>query len=293
MTAAPVKKSKRSHTAEGAAAVRAAGHRDPDPRLRNPDHMAERFLGPLLWLRACWPPVRPLTVWTIQRLLPGFYRFVVARTKHFDATLLTEVHNGVRQVVVLGAGADSRAYRFVRELADVSVYELDHPLTSVWKQKRVRKLFGHAPHHVRYVGVDFDHESLGTALDRAGVDRARPAVFLWEGVTHYLTASAVDATLAEIATFPPGSSVVFDYFYGEAFAEPPIYPDINRYRAYTAKRGELIVFGIDRRRVAEFVAKHGLQVVSDLGPEELSGRYTDGDPRMLEFSSIVHARVPR
>src|SRR6476469_4115846 len=114
------RRTKRSHTAEGAAAVRSTGHRDADPRLRNPDYLAERFLGPLLWLRACWKPIRPLTIWTIQRLLPGFYRFVVARTKHFDSILLNEVHSGVTQVVILGAGADSRAYRFAAQLAAVT-----------------------------------------------------------------------------------------------------------------------------------------------------------------------------
>ncbi|GIH08841.1 hypothetical protein Rhe02_69080 [Rhizocola hellebori] len=286
------RRSRRSHTAEGAAAVRATAHRDADPRLRNPDYLAERFLGPLLWLRACWKPVRPLTVWTIQRLLPGFYRFVVARTKHFDSILLGEVQSGVTQVVILGAGADSRAYRFAAQLTGSTVFELDHPLTSAWKQRRVRKLFGELPAHVRYAGVDFDHESLADALDRAGVDRAKPALFLWEGVTHYLTAAAVDATLAEVATFPARSSIVFDYFYGEAFAEPPVYPDVLKYKAYTAKHGELIVFGIDQDYVPAFVAQRGLRLSSNLAGPELSARYTDGDPRMLAFSPIAHARVP-
>ena len=286
------RRSKRSHTAEGAAAVRAAGHRDADPKLRNPDYLAERFLGPLLWLRACWRPIRPLTLWTIQRLIPGFYRFVVARTKHFDAILLDEVQNGVSQVVILGAGADSRAYRFATELAGVTVYELDHPLTSAWKQRRVRKLFGGLPAHVSYAGVDFDHEPLAEALDRAGVDRAKPALFLWEGVTHYLSEAAIDATLAQVATFPAGSSIVFDYFYGEAFAEPPVYPDVLKYKAYTAKHGELIVFGIERDRVPTFVAQRGLRLESNLAGDELSARYTDDDPRMLAFSPIAHARVP-
>ncbi len=286
------RRAKRSHTAEGAAAVRAASHRDPDLKLRNPDYLAERFLGPLLWLRACWRPVRPLTLWTIERLLPGFYRFVVARTKHFDNVLLDEVQSGVTQVVVLGAGADSRAYRFAPELAGVIVFELDHPLTSRWKQRRVRKLFAELPGHVRYVGVDFDHESLEGALDRAGVDRTRPALFLWEGVTHYLSAAAVEATLAAVGKFPPSSSIVFDYFYGEAFAEPPVYPEVAKYKAYTAKRGELIVYGIDQDRVADFVARYGLILESNLDGGELTRRYTDGDPRMLRFSPIAHARVP-
>jgi methyltransferase (TIGR00027 family) len=286
------KRSKRSHTAEGAAAVRALAHREPDPELRNPDYLAQRFLGLVLWLRSSFRPLRPVTLWAVERLVPGFYRFVIARTKLFDSVLLAELQNGVSQVVILGAGADSRSYRFEAELAGATVFEVDHPLTSAWKQRRVRQLFGALPAKVTYVGVDFDHESLAGALDTAGVRRDLRTLFLWEGVTPYLTAEAVDTTLSTVATFASGSSVVFDYFFAEAFTDPAQFPTATKYFTYTAKHGEPLTFGLPMHHVPEFLAARGLTLVHDARAAELSARFAQGDPRMLTFSPIAHARVP-
>jgi len=285
--------SKRSRTAEGAAALRAAGARVADPNLRNPDTVAERLLGWPYRIRVRVAPLRRLSLAVLERLLPGIFMFITARTKHFDALLLQEVRAGAEQVVILGAGADSRAYRFADALAAIRVYEVDHPATAAWKQRQVRRLFGAPPERVSYVTVDFSTQTLDQALDGAEVGRAVRTVFLWEGVTAYLPPEAVDTTFASIARFAPGSSVVFDYLYQDALAEPAPYPEGSKYRTYLAKHGEPVLCGLDPATLHAHLAKHGLELVDNAGPEDLRRRHLPGTTAPItSFSAIAHARVP-
>lgn len=111
------------------------------------------------------------------------------------------------QLVILGAGADARAYR-MPELAGAVVYEVDHPATQAQKRRRL----GDRAARARFVAVDFERDRLGDELARAGHDAARPTLFVWEGVTPYLTPPAIAATLSAIAArAAPGSRVALTY----------------------------------------------------------------------------------
>lgn len=281
----------RSSTAEGVAALRAAGAREVDPVLRNPDHLAGQLIGWRYRARLSVPVLRRLALRLIDRQLPGIYLFVTARTKHFDAILDRELARGVGQVVVLGAGADSRAYRFARALSGATVYEVDHPATSAWKQRQVTRMLGAVPGHVRYVPVEFGTEPLDRALRSAGADDGLGTLFLWEGVTPYLAPEAVDDTLATVAGFADGSSVVFDYFYREALRNPERFPDGQRYLAYLAKLGEPLTFGLDPADVAGFLTERGFTVEGNAVPEDLAAQHLPGvGGHLLRCSGIVHAR---
>ena len=171
--------------AEGACALRAAGAMEKAEWLRCPDHMAGRFVtwGPKLTAAVKVPALRRLLPLVAERSLPGGYWYEIGRVKHMDAALLAEVHRGARQVVVLGAGFDTRPYRFADELAGTSVFEVDHPVTAREKKKRVRTALGGLPNHVSYVEVDFTREHLGKRLEAAGYASTVPAVFVWSGVS--------------------------------------------------------------------------------------------------------------
>jgi methyltransferase (TIGR00027 family) len=286
------RESKRSYTAEGAAALRAAGTYEADPGLRNPDTLAEQLIGWQYKLRVHVGPLRSLSLKLIERALPGIYLFVTARTKHFDANLTGELEDGVEQVVILGAGADSRAYRFAEELDGTPVHEVDHPATGAWKQQQVRRIFGALPEHVRYVPIEFQTESLEHALSESGAKQELRTCFLWEGVTPYLTPEAVDETLAAIARFAPGSSVVFDYFYLDAIEHPERYPDGQKYFAYLRRHGEPLVFGLDPERLEDYLQPRGFALVSNARAEDLSRLHLAGaNGHLLSCSGIVHCRV--
>src|SRR5688572_12596869 len=131
-------------TAEGAAAIRAAGAGERDARLRGPDDLAARFVrsGVRVTSLVKLPLLRRLAPALAERLLPGSYWFELARVKHMDEILGEELSAGAQQFVVLGAGLDTRAYRFARKLAGVATFEVDHPVTAALKRERVVAVFG-------------------------------------------------------------------------------------------------------------------------------------------------------
>jgi methyltransferase (TIGR00027 family) len=200
--------------------------------------------------------------------------------------------------VILGAGFDSRAYRFADQLGSVRVFELDHPVTAALKQARVRKVFRALPNHVTYVSSDLERDDLGLALRRAGYAIAARTLFIWSGVSFYLSAEAVDSVLAFVRQFSePGSSIVFDYHYRGFTDRTRDYYGGREGRRRVEELGEPCTFGIEEGELSALLERHELRLVSDLGPAELERRYlirSDGtvDGRPFGFISIAHARVP-
>jgi methyltransferase (TIGR00027 family) len=132
------------------------------------------------------------------------------RTSAIDAAVREAITRGAKQLVILGAGYDGRAWR-MPELRGVKVFEVDHPATQGAKRARVPELppaFG----DVAFVSMNFEEQQLGEVLARAGHDRAAPTCWIWEGVVMYLTKEAMRATLASIsARSAPGSTLIVNY----------------------------------------------------------------------------------
>ena len=116
----------------------------------------------------------------------------------------------MRQIVVLGAGFDTFAYR-LEAPAGLRVFEVDHPATQAEKRRRLAAARIAEPAHVVYVGCDFETQTFVDALAAAGFDSRRPSFVFWLGVTAYLTHEAVYAALAAVAALPGGAEIVFDY----------------------------------------------------------------------------------
>jgi methyltransferase (TIGR00027 family) len=282
-----------SVTAESVCALRAAAAKHPDPKVRNPDYLAEQFVDEAFWRASPYrsDPER-------ARHNPNYFS-VNARTHHMDALLVEALSQGATQVVNLGAGFDSRAYRFRERFPQARFYELDLPATIAAKRERVVKVFGAVPDRVVLVATDFNTRPLDQVLLDAGYDRAQRTFFIWEGVTMYLPEAANLSTLRFIrSASASGSSVVYDYVLDTALR-----PDgggiygAKSTAAYVASVGEPLVTGWSRSQAAAVATREGLVVVSDLGPAELTARYligSDGQPdgMMGEFQRIIHVRVP-
>jgi methyltransferase (TIGR00027 family) len=280
-----------SVTAQAVCALRAAAAKHPDPKLRNPDYLAEKFLSETFWTPHGGNPDR-------ARGNPNFF-WVNARTHHMDALLVEALSQGAVQVVNLGAGFDSRAYRFRDRFPRARFFELDLPATIAAKRERVIKIFGAVPDRVVLVATDFNSRPLDTVLRDAGYDRTQRTFFIWEGVTMYLPEAANRSTLQFIRSgSASGSSAVYDYV-----LEGALRPDggglygAKTTAAYLASVGEPLVTGWTPSQAAAFATREGLAVVSDLGPAELTARYligSDGEPdgMMGEFTRIIHVRVP-
>ena len=187
-------------------ALGAAGHRAAHQVLERgfvfADPLALRILGSeadgAIALARERPERRPLRL------------FIAMRSRFAEDSAAHAIEKGVRQILVLGAGLDTFAYRLERT-PELRIFELDHPATQAEKRRRLNEAQIAEPQHVSYVAHDFESGSMTAALKAAGLDPDRGAFVLWLGVTPYLTEEAVFATLGELASWPGGTEVVFDY----------------------------------------------------------------------------------
>jgi methyltransferase (TIGR00027 family) len=284
-------------TAEGAAALRAAGSRERDEAVRNPDYLAPRFLAPRpsLTTFAKLPGSGRLVRAVAERRTPGSYYFEIARTRYMDDVVRAEVAAGTGQLVLLGAGYDSRAYR-MPELEGVRTFEVDHPITSELKRKRLKAIFGEVPRHVDFVVVDFTRDDLSERLAAAGYEDTKRALFVLSGVAPYLPEEAARETLGWAARQAPGSSIVFDYLWSEAFDDPAAFHGLRELFRRVASIGEELRSGIPRGRTGEYLADLGLELERDVGPMDAERYLTASDGRVIGrpygFGGIAHARVP-
>ena len=233
-----------SWTAEGVTAIRAIGALAPDKKIRNPDYLAAKFINPAYWHYSVYNQFDYETnMKVVQVYRADTYFLVNARTHKIDQALQQMAADGLEQVVILGAGFDTRAYRFAEKMPNVRFFELDLPATLQRKKELVKDAIGREPDYVAYAPIDFNTETIEEALVRVGYDPAKKAFFVWEGVTMYITEEAVKGTLEFIATrSAPGSSVVFDYMMaGVAAKDWEKYPKariLGRLSAsYTVNRG--------------------------------------------------------
>jgi len=203
-------------------------------------------------------------------------RFIAVRHRFGEDALVRRVASGTEQVVVLGAGLDTVAYRRAAGVDGVvagpRVFEVDHPATQGWKHTVLAEARVVVPSGVTYVPVDFETQDLSFELAAAGFDASAPAFFLWLGVVPYLTPQAVRDTLRRIAAVP-GAAVVFDY-------ANPVESLGERARSYHQRRAERVrALGepfrtyLDTDRLAAELAALGLPVVADLGPQDIAVRY--------------------
>lgn len=184
----------------------------------------------------------------------------LARVTFFDRAVEHRLRDR-GQLVLLGAGFDTRAYRLPKERR-VRAFEVDAPKTQAIKREVLARTHIDAS-DVVFVSADFEREDWYAKLVAAGFDPKVPALFIWEGVTMYLDRASVDSTLQKIASTAPGSAVVFDYFTTEPLSSHSLY--LRYARAATRFAGEPLTFGIDSappvaQRVAELVESCGLQL---------------------------------
>ncbi|MFF8988376.1 class I SAM-dependent methyltransferase [Streptomyces sp. NPDC014983] len=243
-----------------AADGRAAVGRFADPVAVRLLRAAERT--PVAEVRAGTPP-QGWQARTVYEGVRACAEIAVARTVAIDEALRARASG---QLVILGAGLDTRAWR-LSELARTDVWEVDHPASQRDKRARLDEAAqgGALPalaRSVRFTPVDLAVDDLGAALDAAGHDPSAPTTWLWEGVVPYLTRDQVRATLAALATrTAPGSTLVVNYQAPSAKATAG--------RLLTRVLGSSLTAGEPWRslwkphRMAALLAAHGLRVTSD------------------------------
>jgi len=207
---------------------------------------------------------------------PGVNGFLMVRERYIDDVLNNFLSEDLRQLVILGAGYDSRAYRFTLP-EQVKTFEVDHPVTQAEKLKKLQRIFSKIPEHVRYVPVDFNTQTLSERLISSGYDPGLESLFIWQGVTMYLTPLGIDTTLDFVVkNAAPGSGIVFDYIYQSVLDGIQKQNEINNMRRYRFMTGEGLTFGIPQGQVGEFLQSRGFHQVIDITTDELKAAYFTG-----------------
>jgi methyltransferase (TIGR00027 family) len=275
--------------------MRAMAAHDPREEVRGTDTLAELFLteeqkAPL------WDA--KIREWVMKnKITPGAYEFMIARTAFCDEMVRKALAGKTSQIVLLGAGYDTRPYRFAHLLGAARVFEVDAQPTQLHKRETLERRGVQIPAGVQYVPIDFATDDLENVLLAAGFSKEKTALFLWEGVTYYLSKETVDRTLRAVrALSVPGSSICFDFasLSPEALSEDGAKK--LRQQMSSNHAAEPTRSGIPQGMLEGFLSRRGFSVEEILGPGEMEARYLtlrDGSTigRVPALFNLVLARA--
>jgi methyltransferase (TIGR00027 family) len=262
-----------STTAELVCYLRAAEYRRPEGDRILADPYAHLFLNPVFKVAL----VTPGTAALANFATPALAAYVPARHRFIDDVLVKACEQEVDQVVLLGAGYDTRVFRLADVLKDIPFYEVDFPSTSRRKQRRVQALGDQLPsREVRRVTIDFQTQDLGEVLVEAGLNTDCRTLWIWEGVSMYLTREAIKSTLSTLHRLSgPGSQLAMDFWF--LVDAPDARSTVMRMSGnFLALLGEPITFGIHYEDVGDFVRRQGWAVREMLLPADAEERYHPG-----------------
>jgi len=223
-----------------------------------------------------------------ERLFPGLGNSIRARVRYFDDFVKNSLYEGFEQLVILGAGYDTRAYRIEGLKGKVRVFEVDHPDTQSIKIEKIKKIFGTLPDHVIYVPVDFETDNFGERLIAQGYDSSQKTLFLMEGLIMYIPPEAVDKTLSFIVkNSGKGSAILFDY-YPESLVDGSCELEAGKnIHNYLVQTGEPLKFGIKEGMVETFLIDRGFSGVQNVTAEEYKKMYFHGINKDRKVSSLL------
>ncbi len=294
-----------SQTAETVCLFRAWERGRPARTRILDDPYAELFLGG--GSRAALAAYRA-TGWLgrrAERRVPGIAAFVVTRHRQIDEWLLRalsgpgdeEVGDRSRddaavQVVLLGAGYDTRAYRFAQQLRGRRVFELDFPATSERKRRIVSQHAASLPDvDVEHVAIDFLSEKLDQKLLSAGFQPGARTFFVWEGVSMYLTRESVKATLRALHSISGlGSELAMDWWY--LVDDPSALGTAHRTGpALLHALGEPVTLSLHPEDAPAFLEREAYELVELADAATLEARYVKDARRVYPAVYLVLGRT--
>ncbi|GLC44576.1 hypothetical protein PLESTB_001320900 [Pleodorina starrii] len=285
-------------------------NRDLQLPNHNDDYLAEKLRDELMPFRSWWLKHMPGSKGQLKRTLdnplwgvPGAVNFIDARTKWFDSAVREAIGAGIRQVVLLAAGYDTRPYRL--SVPGVKFFEVDLPSASSTKRALVDKLRFVTDPALRptYVAADLSRVPLPEALGPAtGFDPSHPTLWTVEGLIYYLPAEACAALFRSLAGLSAaGSRIYFDFMAAAALEGRGKFPGFKTTRKSVANKGEPFLSGIEATRdgVAAYLRAFGLRPLDFMTPKDIVGRHlphlqwSDRLPPIASFYYYAAAEKPR
>jgi methyltransferase (TIGR00027 family) len=268
---------KPSKTAGIVCFFRACANKEKNEQIRCPDYLAKIYLKGFDSLLLKF---HRITLPIAKRKVPRTYEYVIARTKFFDDVFEQALEENYPQIAFLGAGYDTRPYRFKDYLKQTEIFELDVSTTQQIKKKFLKASNISIPKQLHYVPINFNKEDLGEVLIKAGFEMDKKTLFIWEGVTEYLTPEAVDSTLNFINK-NSGNTVAFNYIYKSVEDGTCEYYGAKEIVKAASKSNEPYQFGIEEGKIGKFLNDRGFEVVSHHTAEELEKKYLTLDDGSL------------
>lgn len=266
-----------SKTAQGTCLMRATSFYEQDPQYKSDDYLAALILPSLLSTMLKYPVLRTIVKKALFKA-PGIYEYVIARTKLID-NVFHNTDEQIEQVLIFGAGFDSRAVRFKNQLKNAKVFELDAPATQQAKIDKLQEKNIEVPANVTFIALDFTKESLTEKLNAAGFQKNRRCLFLLEGLTYYLDHEAIDHTFTLISEYSlENSLLVFDYAAASAVRDSKMSEDKsikNNYQALV-KAGEKPGFMVEGE-IRELLTTYKFDLIEEMNADQLANQYFNKD----------------
>ncbi len=260
-----------SRTALGTATMRLIEQYQPErTRLFN-DPVVKDLVGTLIRFLMRFGAMRGLTLQQSDAITKGIYGAQICRTRYIDDAVQSALAHGIDQIVILGAGLDTRPYR-LPGIERVKVYEVDLPAVQADKKQKIEQIFGSVPGHVTFVPIDFDTQTLETVLTGTPFDRPRSALFIWEGVTQYVSEDGVRRTLDFVGKSAHGSRIVFTYVLESIIERRSDILNADRMMDRVAEQAPWI-FGLEPSGIQSYLETFHLLLVEDVGSADYQEKY--------------------
>jgi len=254
-------------------AVRTALWRALHLEVDSPPHVFEDKIGLML--------VAPDDGWRNRPDMSPFTRpfraSILARARFVEDLVVEQATRGVRQYVILGAGLDTFAQRRPELASRLLIFEVDRPGPQAWKRQRLIDLGFGIPSYLRLVPVDFEAgETWCERLAEAGFDANRPAVVASTGVSMYLTKDTITATLRNVATLAPDSTLAMSFMLPIELADPEVRPGIERAAEGARANGTPFISFFTPTEMLELAREAGFRDVQHVSAAALAQRYFAG-----------------
>jgi methyltransferase (TIGR00027 family) len=261
-----------SKTAEFTCMIRSASFYEKNPKYKSNDYIAPvlvpKFFIPVI-------KISPLRKLFINRFFPpGMYEYVIARTKFVDSIFQKVLNDQFDQILIFGAGFDSRGVRFAASNQKTKIFELDAPVTQEAKINQFKKRGVEIDPRVIFVSIDFNKESVEDKLLESGFKKNQKSLFILEGLTMYLNSEAIDNTFKVINQFAgEDSEVVFDYIYSSVLRGENLYYGESEVLDGVKKEDEPWSFGIEKSEIESFLENRNLELIKNLNSEDLEKEF--------------------
>ncbi|NHK30331.1 MAG: SAM-dependent methyltransferase [Asgard group archaeon] len=261
-----------SRTAEMTCVSRAASYYEKNKQYKSNDYIATKLVPRFIKLLLSIRFVRNLL---LRKIAPkGIYEYVISRTKYIDEIFTKSLEDNFDQILVFGAGFDSRGIRFLSTKNKTIVFELDAPKTQEAKIHQLDKRSIEIPSNIVFISIDFNKESVHDKLDQAGFKKGKRSLFILEGLIMYLDETAVEDTFKLMKEYAGKDSLaVFDTIYASVLREEYLYYGEKEIFDTVKNANEKWTFGIERNEIQSFLEKRGYILLEKLDSTSLEEKY--------------------